>query len=98
MTNRFDSKGGEQNVGQGGGVDLNEYCIRRYGVHAVLEGKGAYDWRCASKMLTASGSAVLHDKHELSVNEACTMLYGEKTHAEAGDPKNPYSWRCIQCK
>lgn len=71
-----------------GGINFNEYCGRKYGGHAQSEDGNAFGWRCiANKKL-----------YEISVNEACEIQYGRKTQADANNPKNPFSWRCIQCR
>ena len=90
-----------------GGVNLEEFCQRRYGGKAVLVSRNAYGWRCrlisggvnvggglppsVSGGVSASGSWMA-----ISVNEVCEMQYGGGAQARTFDSRNPYSWRCFR--
>lgn len=94
------SKKGERDVG---GVDLNDYCQRKYGGHAELTGDfkfNAYSWRCTggkkSSIGIPLGMSGEFSWHEISVNEACQMQYGKKAYSKTLNSKDPYSWRCFK--
>lgn len=90
-----------------GGVNLEEFCQRRYGGKAVLVSRNAYGWRCqltsvgvnvgvgiptsVSGGVSASGSRMA-----ISVNEVCEMQYGGGAQARTFDSRDPYSWRCFR--
>lgn len=89
-----------------GAIDLNAYCQKKMGGKAELKDKTIKGWRCmaakdAKGAATASGGATnaVNTKYNtsISMDDACKMQYGENAKAEASNPKDPYSWRCVQC-
>ncbi|WP_410646534.1 hypothetical protein [Amycolatopsis sp. cmx-4-54] len=73
----------------GGGVDINGWCVARYGNpwHAELRGNNANSWVCQWGQDTAAWQAV-------DMYAACRRTYGSGSTADYTNFYNPYSWYC----
>jgi hypothetical protein len=90
-----------------GGVNLEEFCQRRYGGRAILISRNAYGWRCSVSSAGVSvgvglptgvnaGASKSGTQYAISVNEVCALQYGGGAQAQTFDSRNPYSWRCFR--
>jgi hypothetical protein len=74
-------------TGQGGGLNLDNYCRASYGsqsVAAFLNQGGTHSWYC----LVGTKRVVL------SMDNACRAQYGAGKYAYSGDITDQYSWSC----
>lgn len=79
-----------------GTVDLNAYCMKKTGGKAELKGKA---WKCTAPKDAKGAADGVNTKYNtnVSMNDACKQQYGDKAKAEAANPKDPNSWRCVDC-
>ncbi|WFE28019.1 hypothetical protein O7623_02080 [Solwaraspora sp. WMMD791] len=71
---------------------LDDYCKQRFGGPWMAwprswPGSGN-DWECVRPWTS--------DDRDLDVGQACVTRYGEPAYAEAGDRRDPFSWRCYR--
>lgn len=71
---------------------LDDYCKQRFGGPWMAWPKSwpgsGNDWECVRPWTS--------DDHDLDVGRACVTRYGEPAYAEAGDRRDPFSWRCYR--
>jgi hypothetical protein len=79
-----------------GAIDLNSYCQKKMGGKAELKGKS---WRCVPPKDAKGATSGVNTKYnaDISMNDACIQQYGTKAKAQASNPKDPNSWRCVDC-
>ena len=79
-----------------GAVDLNGYCQKKMGGKAELKGK---TWKCVPPKDAKGATTGVNTKYNanISMNDACIQQYGDKAKAEATNPKDPNTWRCVDC-
>jgi len=90
-----------------GGVNIEDFCQRKWGARAILVNRDAYGWRCRvtganvtvgvglPRGVNASAGASGTD-YEISVNEVCEQQHGRGAVARSLNPRDPYSWRCFR--
>lgn len=79
-----------------GAVDLNSYCMKKTGGKAELKGKA---WKCTAPKDAKGASSGVNTKYnaDISMNDACKQQYGDKSKGEQSNPKDPNTWRCVDC-
>jgi hypothetical protein len=79
-----------------GAIDLNSYCQKKMGGKAELKGKS---WKCVAPKEAKGAAGGVNTKYntDISMNDACIQQYGAKAKAESANPKDPNTWRCVDC-
>jgi Ig-like domain from next to BRCA1 gene/Cutinase len=75
-----------------GPVDLDRYCGRGWGMHAVIRYPVAWGWRCSASPVAAAG--LRQGDQDVSVDDACAQQYSAGARSHYRSYSDPNSWFC----